>query len=272
MSKPILFFGNEKLATGVKSDRPVLQALKTAGFDVIEVDTKRLNETGLASYGAEAAVLVAFGVIIPESTLSIFTKGIINVHPSLLPLYRGSTPIESAILDDANETGVSLMKLVPAMDAGPVYAQRSVQLSGHETKQELADLLSKIGGEMVVERLPAILAGSLQPSPQDDTKATYTKLITKQNGVLDWSKPAKQLECEVRAYAGWPRSQTTLNSTDVIITKAHADAGAGRPGSLSVQGKELSVYATDGRLIIDSLIPAGKPEMSAEAFLAGYQI
>ena len=269
MSKTILFFGNEQLATGVQTGRPVLHALKEAGYNVVEA-SKNLNKDELAGYGADAGVLIAYGVIIPEEILELFP--IINLHPSLLPQYRGSTPIESAILDDATETGVSLMKLAPEMDAGPVYAQEKIELNGNETKQELADKLSDLGCRMIIDNLPAILNGSLQAKEQDHAAATYTKLINKEDGRLEWSKPAVQLEREVRAYAGWPRSYGKLAGTNIVITKASVRDGTGEPGTIYRDGKQLGIYAADGILMIESLIPAGKKEMSTEAFLAGYKI
>lgn len=304
MSKRILFFGNERLATGVHSSVPTLRALLDEGYEVpaIVIAQNQMSKSRrarqlevsevaqehnipllspadlaaagnqLAGFGAEAAVLIAYGKIVPAGILDLFPKGIINVHPSLLPRHRGPSPIESAIVDGDNETGVSLMRLAAEMDTGPVYAQQTIALSGKETKQELADRLSALGAELVMEYLPKVLDGSAEPLPQPETDATYDHLITKAAGQIDWAKPAVRLEREVRAYAGWPRSRTRLGSTDAVITAAHALAGRGQPGTLRVEAKELGVYTGDGLLIIDSLIPAGKKEMPATAFLAGYKI
>jgi methionyl-tRNA formyltransferase len=303
MSKKILFFGNERLATGVSTTTPALQALIGHGYDVAAIvvaqaDTGKSRQARplevaavakqhnipllspvnlvaardeLAAYGADAAVLIAYGKIIPPEVLGIFPAGIINIHPSLLPLHRGSTPLENVILGGAHETGVSLMKLSEKMDTGPIYAQETLPLSGKETKQDLADRLSAIGTDMLLQDFPAILDSSLDPTPQDKTGASLDPHISKADGVIDWSKPASRLEREVRAYAGWPRSRTSLGGTDVIITAAHASEGSGTPGSLQIDGKQLGIYCGQGMLAITSLIPAGKREMPAEAFLAGYK-
>ena len=170
------------------------------------------------------------------------------------------------------ETAVSLMRLAETMDSGPVFAQQKVQLSGTETKQELADKLSLIGSQLIRDSLPSILDGSLQPIPQNESAASYDDQIQKADGIIDWSKPAARLEREVRAYAGWPRSRASLGSSDVIVTRAHAESGQGQPGNLRIENKQLGVFTADGLLIIDSLIPSGKPEMSASAFLAGYKL
>ncbi|HEY5152895.1 MAG TPA: methionyl-tRNA formyltransferase, partial [Candidatus Saccharimonadales bacterium] len=302
MSKKILFFGNERLATGVHSGVPTLQALLTAGYDVAAIvvaqaETAKsrqarqlevsviagqydipllapadLVEAGnqLSTFGAEAAVLIAYGKIVPAAVLDMFPRGIINVHPSLLPLHRGPTPIENAILQADKQTGVSLMRLVPQMDAGPVYARQSLPLDGTETKQGLADHLSAIGVDMVLEHLPNVLDGSARPQPQDETAATYDHLIAKTDGRLNWTKPAARLEREIRAYAGWPRSRAKLGSTDVIITGCHVENGHGQPGSPLLGSDHLAICCGQDVLAIDSLIPAGKKEMSGKAFLAGY--
>ncbi|PIZ62169.1 methionyl-tRNA formyltransferase [Candidatus Saccharibacteria bacterium CG_4_10_14_0_2_um_filter_52_9] len=303
MSNKILFFGNERLATGARTSAPTLQALIDAGYNVVAVvvaqaeagKSRRERELEVASiakahdipllspdkpaeaideiatFGAEIAVLIAYGNLLPEALLDVFPYGIINVHPSLLPLHRGSTPVESAILDGDVQTGVSLIQLTKLMDAGPVYGQQTVPLKGDETKPQLAQQLSLIGTKLVLEHLPGILDGSLQPVPQDDKQASYDEPIAKGDGRLDWNKPAVRLEREVRAYLDWPRSRTTIGSTDVIITKAHLAEGSGAPGSLALGDKQLGVYTAENILMIDSLIPAGKKEMSAEAFLAGYK-
>ena len=304
MSKRILFFGNERLATGVHTGASTLQALLASGYDVAAVIVaqsqgapsrreRQLEVSAiaeqygipllaprsllavrdqLAGFKAEAAVLVAYGRIVPQAVLDLFPRGIINVHPSLLPLHRGPTPIESALLGGDQQTGVSLMLLSGKMDTGPLYAQQAVALNGNESKQALANQLAAIGTDMMLECLPKALDGSLEPVPQAETAVTYDRRIAKADGLLDWTKPAGRLEREVRAYAGWPRSRTTLGSTDVVITKSHVEAGKGKPGSLLLERGKLGVHAAKGVLIIDSLIPAGKKDMPAAAFLTGYDL
>ncbi len=304
MSKKILFFGNERLATGVATTAPTLQALIAAGYEVAAVvvaqqptaksrkerplEVAALAErysipllaptrladaqAELASFGAQAAVLVAFGKILPAVILSLFPRGIINIHPSRLPEHRGSTPLETVILEGATSSAVSLIQLSHKMDAGPLFAQQTVELTGTESKQALADRLSLIGSQLLLQTLPAILDGSLLAAPQADALATYDPLISKEDGVLDWAKPATRLEREIRAYAGWPRSRAVISQINVIITGARTGAASGVPGSLWLEEPgQLGIYTADGVLIIDRLIPAGKPEMSAAAFLAGYR-
>jgi methionyl-tRNA formyltransferase len=306
MSKRILFFGNERLATGVETTTPVLRQLLSYGYEVAAVVVaqdkplhsrrqRRLeiaeiaaehqipflqfaklleHKSELEAYQATAAVLVAYGKLIPLPVIELFPAGIINIHPSLLPKHRGPTPIESVILNGDPRTGVSLMQLGPQMDAGGVFAQQPVRLTGNETKQALADQLSNLGSELLVRHLPAILEGTLPAKLQDESEASYNHLIKKEDGVIGpgaWKQPAEVLERRVRAYAGWPRARTTLTRTDIVITAAHVEAGQGAPGSLWLERKQLGVFAQDGILVIDRLIPNGKKEMPAAAFLAGYR-
>lgn len=269
----LVFFGNEKLATGIpQPKRYILEAVENAGFEIEQVVTGRLNELG--EHEAQLAVLAAYGRIIPQRVLDEFPLGIINVHPSLLPAYRGPTPIEQAILDGTPKTGVSIMKLTAGMDEGPIYKQKTVHLSGNESKTELTEVLQQLGAQLLVEVLPEIITGSLEPRQQPHPdRATYSRLLTKDDGIIDWQKPAIQLEREVRAFAGWPKSRTTLGGINLAITKASVvEMGKAAPGQLMVEKKRLLVGTGKDWLEIMSLRPDGKKEMSTESFLAGYKL
>jgi methionyl-tRNA formyltransferase len=306
-SKTVIFFGNERLATGVSTEAPTLQALIEAGYKVAAVVSnfekgtsraarsleiaevahkhkiplllpKKLSEIHdqLEGYNADIGVLVAYGRIVSERIINLFPHGIVNIHPSLLPRHRGPTPIESVMLSGEEKTGVSIMRLAKAMDAGPVFGQSEVKLQGDETKQALADNLLEIGSSMLIELLPGILDGSIVALPQNDTRATYDQLIAKQAGRIDWQKPAILLEREIRAFQEWPKSSTVLMDKEVIITKARAVASKpadAKPGDIGI-AKEVGVImvaTSSGTLCIEQLKPAGKKEMSAKAFLAGYK-
>jgi methionyl-tRNA formyltransferase len=263
MSKPkLVFFGNEKLATGIEANSRVPDALDEAGYEITAKVTGDIPPD-LAAGRPEAAVLVAYGRLIPQEVLDIFPKGIINIHPSLLPVYRGPTPIETAILEGVAETGVSLMRLSSKMDAGPIYAQKRLALSGNETKQELADRLMDMGLELLIERLEAILEGWLMPKPQIESEATYTKLLKKSDGVMELAKPADVLERQVRAYAGWPRSRAKIHGREVIVTKVRV--------AKDINDGNLVISCRPGFLEIEELIaPSGK-SMRGEEFLRGYR-
>lgn len=290
MTDRIIFFGTEAFSADA------LRALIASNFNVVAVVTKpdqpkgrghKLTEplvktiarehdipvwqpTKLADVAEQitslqpvAGVLVSYGKIIPQSIIDLFTPGIINVHPSLLPRYRGPSPIEAAIIHHDNQTGVTIMQLSAAMDAGPIYAQRIIPLDHTETKPALYATLSRIGNQLLVDTLPDILSGALTPTPQNDADATYCSLLSKQDGLLDPADlTAVQAEARVRAFLGFPRTRLPLGDQTLIITRAHVSKTAETP---------LSVQFSDGNYLIpDELIaPSGKT-MPAEAFLRGH--
>ncbi len=270
ISETVVFFGNEKLATGLPDAKPVIRnAVSSAGFEIEQVVTGKLKD--LRPHEAKLAVLAAYGRIIPQSVLDQFPLGIINVHPSLLPQYRGPTPIEQAILDGVNKTGVSIMQLTAGMDEGPIYKQKIVHLSGQETKAELVTKLQEIGAQLLTEILPAIASGSLKPRQQSHpSRATYSHLLTKEDGAIDWNKPAERLEREVRAFAGWPKSRTNLAGKEVIIVQVKVAKDVLKPGEIQLKDNRLIIGTGKGSLLIEKLKPAGKNEMNAEAFINGY--
>ena len=217
----------------------------------------------IKALGPATGVLVSYGKIVPQSIIDLFTPGIINVHPSLLPKYRGPSPIESAIINGDSVTGVSIMQLSARMDAGPVYTAKEHPLQGTETRPELYHALADIGTNLLLETLPRIMDGSLQPTPQDDATATYCQLLQKSDANLDLATlTAHQAERQIRAHLGFPKSKLTLLNQTVIITKAHVTDQPKTP---------LDPESQDGvYLSIDELIAPSGRRMSAEAFLNGY--
>ncbi|HEY1085105.1 MAG TPA: methionyl-tRNA formyltransferase [Candidatus Saccharimonadales bacterium] len=258
----VIFFGNEKLATGIPNPQPLIKdAIVKAGFEIEQIITGNLAE--LKPHDAKLAVLAAYGHIIPQRILDQFPLGIINIHPSLLPQYRGTTPIEQALLDGVEKTGVSIMHLTAGMDEGPLYRQKTLHLGATEQKLDLTTHLHQLGADILQEILPAIASSNLKPHQQPHpARATYTPKLVKSDGIIDLSQPADFIERQIRAFSGWPGSRTTLGSIDVIITKAH----------VSDTPTDLSLECGDGKfLAIDTLKPAGKKEMPVKAFLAGYK-
>lgn len=231
---------------------PVLQPSK---LGEIEPSIRALNDP--------IGVLVSYGKIIPQSIIDLFAPGIINVHPSLLPLYRGPSPIETAILNGDTETGVSIIQLSAAMDAGPVYRQVSVPLNDTETAPQLEQDLGALGAQELTNVLPAIISGALQPTPQDDDVATYCHLLKKEDSFIDTRElTSAAAERRVRAYLAFPKTKSTILGQSIVITKAHV---------VNEATSELDLPCSDGRyLSVDTLIgPSGKA-MTAAAFLNGY--
>jgi methionyl-tRNA formyltransferase len=300
----VIFFGNERLVSGLHTtDAPILHGLIEKGYEVVAVvshhsESKSRNERklevadiakdnniplfipnrpseiidDLRKLNAEVAVLAAYGRIISQEIIDLFPKGIINIHPSLLPKYRGPTPIESVILNGDQKTGVSIMQLTAGMDEGPVYAQERLELSGSESKFELYKKITNLATPLFFEKFSEIIDASLSPQPQNNTEATYSKLIEKKDGNIDWNKSAVQIEREVRTYLNWPQSKTKLGQLDVIITKAHIISGNGQIGQFSISESDvLSIGTGTDLLVIDEIKPAGKKEMPISAFLTGYK-
>ncbi len=210
-----------------------------------------------------AGVLASYGKIIPQSTIDLFKPGIINIHPSLLPIYRGSTPIESAIKNGDTQTGVSIMQLAAGMDSGPVYRHIIYKLSGHETRPELYKTLAVAGAGALINLLPGILDGSIQPTPQDDSQAVYCKMLDKNDALLQPNQlSAAAAERLVRGHLDFPKTKIEINGHLVIITKAHVVYEHKTP---------LDVLCNDNNyLSIDELIAPSGRKMSARDFINGY--
>lgn len=296
MSQPILFFGSGPVAAeslrllardfvveGVitkprpphhKGDVPVVAVAEELGLPIWSVTNKTTLDQLMAqhSFASQVAILIDFGIIVSQKVIDTFPLGIINSHFSLLPQWRGADPITFAILSGQKQTGVSLMLLVEAMDEGPLLGFGTYNIEIDTTTPMLTAHLIQLSHELITQIVPDYVQDKIMPQPQDHkVPATYSRKLAKEDGLIDWHKPAAAIEREVRAYLGWPGSRTSLAGKDVIITKTHVvDAQAGEPGKISVDGKQLRVVCGEGALSIDMLKPAGKKEMAIDAFLAGH--
>jgi methionyl-tRNA formyltransferase len=252
---------------------PVLDVAKTLDLAVHTVSNKAELSALMSTspFTSQFGILIDFGIIVAKDTIDYFPKGIINSHFSLLPEWRGADPITFSLLSGQAKTGVSLMLLDIRMDTGKLIAQRSIKIPVGATTPTLTDELIELSYRMLVEFVPAYIDGSISPrnQPHPD-RATYSRKLTKDDGILDFSKSAEQLEREVRAFIEWPKSRTTIAGMDCIITKASVAPKQGTPGTVTVSDKQLLVYCSSNALNIEQLKPAGKSLMSAEAFLAGY--
>lgn len=291
--QPIVFFGTEDFSLYS------LRALVEAGFNIVAVITKpdsrrgrsnKLIRPAVKQFASQhhipvwqpnrlkdiisdiknitpqpTGVLVSYGKIIPQTVIDLFQPGIVNIHPSLLPKYRGPSPIESAIANRDKITGVTIMQLEQAMDAGPIYYQETYPLDFTETQPELYQALGQLGAQLLTQKLPDIINGILQPIPQDNSRATYCSLLSKDDSRLDPQQlTADQIEAKIRAHLTYPRSRLKIGQYDLIITKAYITQKPETP---------LDIKCTDGKyLSIDELIaPSGKT-ISANAFLRGYPL
>jgi methionyl-tRNA formyltransferase len=252
---------------------PVVELAHQQGLELHEVSsgselTRLIHQHRFRS---QVAILIDFGIIVSQAVIDSFPFGIINSHFSVLPEWRGADPITFAILSGQSETGVTLMKLVAAMDEGPILGYATYPLAKTITTPELTNKLIQLSHELILQKLPPYLQEP-QVLPQSTTgrSVSYSRKLTKRDGALDWHKPADQLEREVRAYQPWPGSYTTLAGKPVVILASKVATVTGRPGQVIRRSNELFICCQHNAVQILKLKPAGKNAMSIAAFLAGY--
>jgi len=229
----------------------------------------------------ECAVAVAYGQILRKDFLDIPPRGVVNVHPSLLPKYRGASPIPAAILAGDDLTGVTIMLMDPGMDSGPVLAQRTLLIDPEDTAATLSDKLAATGADLLAETLPGWLRGEIEPSPQDGSQATKTSLLRKDDGAIDWSRPAVQIWRQVRACNPWPGAFAHLGDETIHIWRAWPLTAppAGEPGTILSLSPEqratvpdappFAVQTGDGLLAVREAQRAGRRALLAAEFLRG---
>ena len=222
-------------------------------------------------FKSKLGILIDFGIIVTQDVIDAFPQGIINSHFSLLPQWRGADPITFSILSGQSKTGVSLMLLRAGMDEGPLLAQATLDIAPDMTTPTLTARLIELSNDLIHATVAKYSAGNIKPTPQSDAEPSYSRKLTKDDGLIDWNKPADQIEREIRAYIAWPRSRTQLAGREVIVTSAKVAPGNAPPGQIEANGSHLFVACGKGRLEILQLQPAGKTSMSTKAFLAGYR-
>ena len=224
-------------------------------------------------FTSRLGVVVDFGIIIGQDVIGRFPLGIINSHFSLLPRWRGADPISFAILHGDKTTGVSLMVIDESLDTGDLLSQETMAIPPGCTTPQLTDQLVRLSNAMLRKFLPRYAEGKLRPYPQPDSEqATYSRKLEKQDGVIDWHKPAEQIEREIRAFAGWPRSVGEIGGHSLIITAAKVIGKNGKPGGYEASKDSLAVFCGKGALDIQRVQPPGKKQMPIADFLRGYQL
>jgi len=220
-------------------------------------------------------VVIAYGKIIPPEILDIPTYGCVNVHASLLPKYRGASCLNAPILNGDKETGVTIMKMDAGLDTGPILRQAKIQLNGRETLADVHDKLSALGAEILLPTLRDFVSGKIKPEPQDDSLASYVKILKKEDGRIDWTKPAAEIERMIRAYNPWPGTYSEIDENDdgilKIITVEH-DAlliNKQTAGTLFLSDKKLMIQCGQDALAILKLQLSGKKIMTAAEFING---
>lgn len=230
----------------------------------------------LRAWRPDVIAVAAFGRILPPAILELPPRGCVNVHGSLLPKYRGAAPIQWAVIRGEKETGITTMLMDEGMDTGQILLQDPVAIGPEETAGELATRLAQVGGRLLVETLARLEAGTLAPQPQAHDQATMAPLLKKEDGLLDWRRPARELADQVRGLSPWPGAFTYAGPERWMLRRARPveDAVHDRmPGTVLEAGPQgIVVAASEGALAITELQPADKRRMSAKEYLAGHPL
>ncbi len=254
---------------------PVKVVAEAAGVPVLQPRSARTAELleALRALRADVAVVVAYGKILPQAVLDVPRFGCLNVHASLLPRYRGAAPIQWAIIRGERVTGVTIMKLDAGMDTGPMLLWRELSIREGETAGELAPRLSAAGAELMLVAMERLKAGRLIETPQDHAQATLAPLLSKEDGRVDWRRPAGEVAALVRGVDPWPGASTTLDGEVLKLWGARVVEGSGAPGEvLGVEAGGLVVACGEGALQAREVQLPGKKRMPAQAFVAGHPI
>ena len=279
--------GHEILCVVTQPDRPqgrkmvltpcaMKQAAQEAGLPVFSPE-KINSEDSLAylsSLAPDVMVTAAYGQILRRKILSMAPYGIVNIHGSLLPRYRGAAPIQWALIDGEKETGVTTMQTERGVDTGAMLITKKIPISDKDTAETLFTKLSLLGADAIAETLAGLEAGTLVPVPQDETLATHCRMLEKSDGYLDFSDSAEALSCRIRGVTPWPGAQTLLDGKIIKILEAEAVPGpaAGCPGSIHSLGDSIDVAAGTGILRILKLQEAGKKPNTAAEYLRGHPL
>jgi methionyl-tRNA formyltransferase len=250
---------------------PVKVAAVELGLPILQPEKLRAPESmaQLRAWAPELIVVAAFGQILRPVVLELPRFGCVNVHGSLLPRWRGAAPIQAAILAGDEETGITIMKMDVGVDTGSMLAKRAIPILPEDTAGSIFEKMAVLGADLLMETLPAYLAGEIKPQPQPEEGATYASMLKKEDGLLDFTRTAQELARRVQAFNPWPGTWVMLDGVPLKIHKAHVAEGKGEPGSkLVVQGVP-AIATQDGLLVLDEVQPAGKKSMPGRAFLAG---
>jgi methionyl-tRNA formyltransferase len=256
---------------------PVKQLALSHGLDVVQIEKFKVTGTvqKLADLEPDLIVVAAFGLLLPQEVLSLPRFGCINVHPSLLPRHRGASPIAAAILQGDEKTGVTIILMDSGMDTGPVLNWKEVPISDEDTTGSLSLKLAKVGAQLLMETLPSWIEGRIKPRPQDDSKASYSKIIKKEDGEMDWRLSTKDLWRRVRAFDPWPGCYTRwrdkrLKLIKVLPLYSEKSHEPGKVIALPLSALvRIGVQTGDGVLGLVRMQLEGKRELSAEEFVRG---
>mgnify|MGYP003968687971 CR=1 FL=1 len=238
-------------------------------LEPVKLDEAFIND--IKKYLPAIFVVVAYGKIIPQDILDLSKMPAINIHPSMLPILRGPSPIQTAILKGFDSTGVSLMQLDKKMDHGPILSQIQAKISPNEDYFDLSERLSDLGADLLKKNIISYLEYELKGRFQDDAKATFCQMIAKADGQISWQKTSQELHNQVRAFIDWPGSFVKLNNLDIKILQTKISDQDLEPGKILIDNNKLYIGTNNKSLEVLKIQPAGKKSMTAEEFIRGYQ-
>ncbi|MHC5216970.1 methionyl-tRNA formyltransferase [Enterococcus sp. LJL128] len=248
----------------VKHGLQVLQPEKISGSEEMET---------IIALAPDVIVTAAFGQFLPERLLQVPAFGAVNVHASLLPKYRGGAPVHYSIMNGEKETGVTIMEMIKKMDAGGIYAQKSIPISQLDDVGTMFDKLSLVGKELLLVTLPGILSGETKPVPQDESQVSFSPNITREQERIDWQKTAAEIDCQVRGLRPWPTAFAVYQGTNWKIweTTPLLETTTAEAGTIIKRSKkELWIACGAGTVLsVNRLQPSGKGKLSIQEFLNG---
>ncbi|MBU5614315.1 methionyl-tRNA formyltransferase [Geomonas azotofigens] len=254
---------------------PVKVVAQEHGIPVLQPVKVRLPESieEIRALEPDLIVVVAFGQILPKALLDIPKHGCINVHASLLPRYRGAAPLNWCIINGEDETGVTTMMMDVGLDTGDMLLKSATPIDPDEDTQSLHDRMSQLGAKLLAETLDRLVAGELTPEKQDDSLTCYAPMMKKEDGLIDWTRSARDIKNQVRGMTPWPGAFSFLDDKLLKVYKVQTAAGTGNPGEVVAAGRDgIEVACGEGSLLIRELQLEGKKRMAAGDFLAGYKV
>ncbi len=261
------------------SPSPVKVAATAAGLPVLQPERVRGPEflEALEATASDLGVVAAYGRILPDSVLATPAHGTINVHASLLPQYRGAAPIHRAVIAGEKETGITMIRLVAEMDAGPMLGKARLPIGADQTSAELEQALAEVGASLLVETVRQFELGTVREEPQDHSQATFAPRLSRDDGRMEWARPARRLHDQVRGLHPWPHAFAYLGERRLMLLRTEvldASGPGAEPGTvIEARGDRLHVQCgASTTLAIRSLKPEGRAAMETRAFLAGRPI
>jgi methionyl-tRNA formyltransferase len=259
------------------SDSPVKARARQANIPVLQPATLKDPAAieAMAALGADIGVVAAYGKILTDAVLAIPPMGLINVHASLLPKYRGAAPVHRAVMAGESRTGVTIMRVVKALDAGAMLATVERAIGPDDTSEDVERDLATLGASLLVQTLDRLAAGPVDEVPQDDSLATYAHRITREDGVIDWNRAADAIHNQIRGLHPWPHASSFVEGRRLILwrTTWSPDAAPAEPGTIvEAQGDELRVATGRGTLRVTELQAEGRKVARTRDFLAGYRL